>query len=153
MLGKDSFRNACGHIVFVNSSAMINVFFKIHLAFHVLVGTLVMAYVSFETCLALVMTYFFVRMCLTLHVPFDTLIMVYIFIKMHLVFHVSFIILSMVYILVKMHLAFHVHFGTLAMTYILIRMCLTLHILLTLDHKPYRCCTYISPLKYLHSKK
>jgi hypothetical protein len=47
------------HIAFINSFAMINVSFPMHMALHVLVGTLVMTYVSFETCLALVMIYIF----------------------------------------------------------------------------------------------
>jgi hypothetical protein len=64
------------HIVYVNSLTMINVPFKTHLAPHVHIGTLVMAYISFEMCLALTMVYILVKMRFTLHVPFKTLVMV-----------------------------------------------------------------------------
>ncbi len=66
---------------------MIIVPFKTHITFDVPVGTLFIAYASFEMCLALTMIYFLVKMDLTLHVPFKTLAMAYIFIKMHMAFH------------------------------------------------------------------
>jgi hypothetical protein len=56
---------------------MAYIFLKMHLAPHVLFGTLAMAYVPFERCLALAMGY----------VLFETqlaLVMVNVFIKMHL---------------------------------------------------------------------
>jgi len=76
-----------------------------HLAHYVHVGTLVMAYVSFKTSLALAMVYILVEMHLALHVLFETLAMAYIFVEMHLTLHVFFGTLVMAYILVKMHLA------------------------------------------------
>jgi len=99
------------HIVSINSLAMINVTFGMHLALHVLVGILAMAYISFETCLALTMVYILVIMRLTFHVPFKTLAMNYMFeIKMCLTFNVPFKTLVMASILVKMHMALHVFF-------------------------------------------
>jgi len=89
------------HIVSVNSLAMTNILFGTHLALHSPIGTLIMAYISFETCLALAMVYIFIRVCMALHVPFG--------------------ILTMVYIIVKMRLALRIPFGTLAMAYILIK--------------------------------
>jgi hypothetical protein len=64
------------HIVSINSLAIINFPFGMHLALHVPIETLVMAYVSFQACLALVIAYIFIKMCLALHVPFETLVMV-----------------------------------------------------------------------------
>jgi hypothetical protein len=93
---------------------MINVPVETHLTFDVPVGTLLMAYVSFEMCLTLAMIYFLIKMQVTPHVPFETLAMAYIFIKKCLVPHVPSRILTMVYILIKMHLALHVPFITLA---------------------------------------
>jgi hypothetical protein len=78
------------HIVFINSLAIINVRFETHLILDVHVGTLLMAYVSFELCLAPAMVYFFIKMCLTPCVPFRTLATAYIFVEMHMAFHVPF---------------------------------------------------------------
>jgi hypothetical protein len=87
------------HIVFVESSIMINVLLRMHLASHVLIGTLAMVYICFKTRLALTLAYILVKMRMSQ---------------------------EMVYILVRMCLAFYVHFGTLIMIYIFIRMCLAL---------------------------
>ncbi len=81
------FKMHLAHIVCFNSLVMIIVPFKTHITFDVPVGTLFIAYASFEMCLALTMIYFLVKMDLTLHVPFKTLAMAYIFIKMHMAFH------------------------------------------------------------------
>jgi hypothetical protein len=78
------------HIVSVNSLIMTNVLFGTHLALHSPIGTLTMAYISFETCLALAMVYIIVKMRLALRIPFGTLAMAYILIKMCLTFHVPF---------------------------------------------------------------
>jgi hypothetical protein len=48
------------HIVSINSLAIINYLFGKHLALHVPIETLVMAYVSLQTCLALVVAYIFI---------------------------------------------------------------------------------------------
>jgi hypothetical protein len=53
-----------------------------HLAFHVFVRTLIMAYHFFEMCLTLVMAYIPIKMYLTLA-------MAYIFIKMNMAPHVG----------------------------------------------------------------
>jgi hypothetical protein len=79
---------------------MINVLFETHLAPHIHIGTLAMAY-FFKTCLALTMAYIVIKMCLAFHVPFGTLAMVYILIRMHLTFHVLFETLVMAYISLK----------------------------------------------------
>jgi hypothetical protein len=60
------------HIVYVNSLVMINIPFGMHMALHVHVGTLFMAYVFFNTCLTLAMAYILVRMRLAPHAPFET---------------------------------------------------------------------------------
>jgi hypothetical protein len=100
---------------------MINVPFGMHLALHVLVETLAMAYISFKTCFAIAMVYILVIMHPTLHVPFKALAMIYMFeIKMCLASHVLFETLVMASILVKMRVAPCVPFKTLAMAYFLI---------------------------------
>jgi hypothetical protein len=66
------------HIVSINFLAMVNVLFGMHSIPHVHVGTLFMAFVSFETRLTLVMVYIFVEMHLS-----ST--MAYIFIIMHFI--------------------------------------------------------------------
>jgi hypothetical protein len=43
-----------------------------------------MVYIPFETCMALAMVNVFVKMLLTLHVPFKTLVMVYVPYETHL---------------------------------------------------------------------
>ncbi len=78
---------------------MVNVLFITHLAFHVLVGTLAMAYVSCKMNLVLTMVYILIKIYLTL---------------------------AMVYISIRMHLIPCVHFQTLVMTYIFIKTCMAL---------------------------
>ncbi len=56
--------------------------FKTHLTLHVLVETLVMAYISFKMCLTLAMVYIFIKMHLTFHILFETLAMAYILVRM-----------------------------------------------------------------------
>jgi hypothetical protein len=103
---------------------MINIPFEMHIALHVRMGTLIMVYVSFETCMGLAMTYIPIKICLAFHVNFKTLAMSYILVKIRLVFHVYFGTLAMVYILIRVHMAVHVPFGTLVMTYIPIETCM-----------------------------
>ncbi len=130
------------HIVYVNSLAIINIPFKIHLAFHVHVGTLVMGYIYFvpnhgyglhfyfETCLTLIMAYIFIETHMVVAIVYNyfemplTLAMAYIFVKMCLACHVPFKNMAIIYFLIKMCLAFHVLFETLTMAYIFIKMCL-----------------------------
>ncbi len=57
-----------------------------------------MTYISFEMHLTLIMVYILVRMCMALHVPFETLIMVYILIRMNVAFHLPFRTLAIAYI-------------------------------------------------------
>ncbi len=124
--GFGSFWNACDSYCFVHSLAMTNVLFTINLALHFPIGTLIMAYISFKTCLVLTMVYIFIKMCMTFHVPFGTLAMVYILVKMRLPLHIPFRALAMAYILIKMCLTFYVHFRTLDMAYIPFQTCLAL---------------------------
>jgi cytochrome c biogenesis factor len=49
---------------------MINIPFGMHMALHVHVATLFMAYVFFKICLTLAMAYILVRM--HIHAPFET---------------------------------------------------------------------------------
>jgi hypothetical protein len=48
------------YIIYVNSLAIINIPFRIHLAFHVHVGTLAMGYIYFEMHLTMFMVYIFI---------------------------------------------------------------------------------------------
>ncbi len=66
------------HIISFNSLAMVNVFCGMQLVPHVHIGTLLMAFVSFETRLTLVMVYILIKMHLA-----ST--MAYIFIIMHFI--------------------------------------------------------------------
>jgi hypothetical protein len=101
--------------VLVETLAMVYIFIKMHLAFHILsepwlwltflseyarplTCSLVIAYIPFETHMAMAMVNIFVKMHLTLHVPFGTLVMVYVPFEMHLA-------LTMVNFFIKMHLA------------------------------------------------
>ncbi len=78
------------HIISINSVVMINVYFKMHLTFHVLVETLAMAYISFEMRLTLAMVYIFIKMHLAFHFFFKTLVMAYILIRMCITPHMFF---------------------------------------------------------------
>jgi hypothetical protein len=111
---------------------------------HVLVGTLAMTYISFEMRITLTIVYILVKMCLALHVPFETLIMVYILVRMCLALHVPFETLIMVYILIKMNLALHLPFRTLIIAYIPFKTCLNLAMVNILDvlfetHTKFHC--------------
>jgi hypothetical protein len=97
-----------------------------HLALHVLMGTLIMVYVSFKTCMDLATTYIPIKMCMPFHVHFKTMAMSYIFVRIRLGLHVPFETLSMAYVLIKMHMTPHVPFGTLVITYIPFETCMVL---------------------------
>jgi hypothetical protein len=84
-----------------------------HLAFHVLIGTMAIVYICFKTRLALIMAYIHVNMCMSQKI-------FYIFVRMRLAFHGHFGTLIMVYIFNRMCLAFHVPIKTINMVYILL---------------------------------
>jgi len=50
------------HIIFINSLDTINVPFETYLVLHVHIGTLVMVYIYFEMCIALIMAYIPIKM-------------------------------------------------------------------------------------------
>jgi len=78
---------------------MVYILVRMHMAFHVLFETLVMAYISIEICMALIMAY----------IPFEThstLAMVNIFVRMHFAHN---IILNIYFeTQTKIHCAFHI---------------------------------------------
>jgi hypothetical protein len=103
---------------------MVNVLFIMHSTFHVLVGTLAMAYVSFKTnlvlttvyipskiYLTLAMVYISIRINLVPCVLFQTLVTIYIFIKICMAIAMVYfpfetrLTLAMINIFVRMHLS------------------------------------------------